>query len=98
MAALTYRPSDGGSVSVRVHRVGDRDDRDYSGFPPAPIRLGWYTRGDLAAELRLTEPRASTPGSTLSLRIDNVTNERYQTVHGFDVAGRTVLGGLRIDF
>ena len=95
---LSYRPSDRGSLSARVQRVGDRDDRNYSGFPPAPVRLGWYTRADLAGELRVTSPRAGTPGATLSLRVDNVTNESYQTVYGFSAAGRSLLGGLRLEF
>jgi vitamin B12 transporter len=97
-AALTYRPSDRGSLSARVQRLGDRDDRDYSGFPPVPIRLGWYTRADLAGEVRVVNPRAGTPGATLSLRVDNLTNAKYQTVYGFAAAGRAVLGGLRLDF
>ncbi|MDQ3998471.1 MAG: TonB-dependent receptor [Gemmatimonadota bacterium] len=96
-AALTY--DDGRrSLSLRVHRVGDRDDRDYSGFLPVPVRLDWYTRVDVAGELRLTEPRAGTPGATLSLRVDNVEDRAYQTVYGFAAPGRAILGGLRLEF
>jgi vitamin B12 transporter len=97
-AALTYQPNDRGSLSARVHRVGDRDDRNYAGFPPAPVRLGWYTRVDLGGELRVTEARPGTPGARLSLRVDNVANQAYQTVHGFAAPGRAVLGGLRLAF
>jgi vitamin B12 transporter len=97
-AGVTYRRSDGGSVALSVHRVGDRDDRSYSGFPPAPVRLGWYTRVDVGGELRLTEPRSRTPGTTLSVRIDNLENRAYQSVYGFAAPGRALLGGLRVDF
>jgi vitamin B12 transporter len=97
-AALTYHGSERASLSLRIHRVGDRDDRNYSGFPPEPVRHDWYTRADVAAELRMTEPRAGTPGATLSLRVDNVENRAYQTVYGFAAAGRAILGGLRLDF
>ena len=96
--ALTYQPNDRGSLSARIHRVGDRDDRNYAGFPPVPVRHTWYTRLDLAGELRLTQPRAGTPGATLSLRVDNATNEAYQTVYGFAAPGRAVLGGIRVEF
>jgi vitamin B12 transporter len=96
--ALTYQGSDRGSVSLRVHRVGDRVDRNYSGFAPVPVRLGWYTRVDLGGEARVTEPRAGTPGTTISLRVDNLENRAYQTVYGFTTPGRAILGGLRVDF
>jgi vitamin B12 transporter len=96
--ALTYHPNDRGSLSARVYRVGDRDDRSYAGFPPVPVRLAWYTRVDLAGELRLTSPRGGTPGATLSLRVDNLTDETYQTVYGFPASGRAVLGGIRLEF
>jgi vitamin B12 transporter len=97
-AALTYQRNDRGSIHLRVHRVGDRDDRNYSAFPPVPVRHGWYSRVDVGGELRVTEPRAPTPGATLSLRVDNVENRAYQTVYGFAAPGRAILGGVRIDF
>jgi vitamin B12 transporter len=97
-AAVTYQRSDRGSLSARIHRVGDRDDRNYSGFPPVPVRHGWYTRLDVGGEVRLTPPRAGTPGATLSLRVDNVENRAYQTVYGFAAPGRAILGGLRLEF
>ncbi|MDQ3950194.1 MAG: TonB-dependent receptor [Gemmatimonadota bacterium] len=97
-AALTYARSSRGSISLGVHRVGDRDDRDYSGFPAAPVRLPWYTRVDVGGEVRVTEPRAGTPGATVSLRVDNVENRAYQTVYGFAAPGRAILGGFRLDF
>jgi vitamin B12 transporter len=96
--ALTYQHFDRGSVSVRVHRVGDRDDRDYSGFPPVPVRHTWYTRADVSGELRMAEPRPGAPGAALSLRVDNLENRAYQTVYGFAAPGRAILGGLRLDF
>ncbi|MFN2567174.1 MAG: TonB-dependent receptor plug domain-containing protein [Gemmatimonadaceae bacterium] len=97
-AALTYRPAERASVNVRVHRVGDRDDRDYASFAPQPVRLGWYTRFDVGGQLRLTDPRAGMPGASLSLRIENAENRAYQTVYGFDSPGRAILGGVRVDF
>jgi vitamin B12 transporter len=97
-AAVTYQPSGRGSLGLRIHRVGDRDDRNYSGFPIVPVRHGWYTRADVAGELRVTEPGAGTPGAALSLRIDNVENRAYQTVYGFAAPGRAILGGLRLSF
>jgi vitamin B12 transporter len=97
-AALSYEREGRGSVSLRLHRVGDRDDRSYAGLPPAPVRLDWYTRVDVSGEVRVTEPRAGTPGATLSLRVDNVENRAYQTVYGFAAPGRAILGGLRVEF
>jgi vitamin B12 transporter len=97
-AALTYQRADRASVNLRVLRVGDRDDRDYSGFPPTPVRLGWYTRIDVGAELRVTQPRSGTPGAALSLRVENLENRAYQTVYGFAAPGRAILGGVRLDF
>jgi vitamin B12 transporter len=95
--ALTYQRADRGSIHLRVQRVGDRDDRDYSGAP-APARLGWYTRIDLGGELRVSQPRAGIPGAALSLRVENLANKAYQTVYGFAAPGRSILGGVRLDF
>ena len=97
-ASLSYRRRERGSISVHVHRVGDRDDRSYAGFPPTPVRLDWYTRLDLGGELRLTAPGAGAPGSAVSLRVENLENRAYQTVYGFDAPGRSIRGGLRLDF
>jgi vitamin B12 transporter len=97
-AALTYQPGDRGSISLGVHRVGDRDDRNYSGLPATAVRLDWYTRADLSGELRVTEPHAGTPGATLSFRVDNLENRAYQTVYGFAAPGRAIIGGVRVDF
>jgi vitamin B12 transporter len=97
-AGFTFQRADLGSLSLRLHRVGDRDDRNYDGFPPVPVRHGWYTRADFGGELRITQPRAGAPGATLSLRVDNLENRAYQTVYGFAAPGRAILGGLRLDF
>jgi vitamin B12 transporter len=97
-AALTYQRADRASINLRVQRVGDRDDRDYSSFSPTPVRLGWYTRIDLGGELRVTHPRAGTPGATLSLRLENLEDRAYQTVYGFAAPGRSILGGVRLEF
>jgi vitamin B12 transporter len=95
---VSYQPTDRGSVSLSISRLGDRDDRDYAGFPTVPVRTPWYTRVDAGGEVRLTEPRASTPGATLSLRVENVTNAAYQTIYGFDAPGRAFLAGVRVEF
>jgi vitamin B12 transporter len=97
-AAATYHARGRGSITLGVHRVGDRDDRSYSGLLPAPVRLAWYTRVDVGGELRLADTRGGVPGATLTLRVDNVENRAYQAVYGFAAPGRAVLGGARVEF
>lgn len=94
-AAVTWRPPTGGSARVSVRRVGERDDLLFSGFAGERITLDAYTRVDVALRHPIRLPGSGSDAVvTPTIRVDNVFDEDYREVAGFDTRGRTVLAGL----
>jgi vitamin B12 transporter len=87
-----------GAVSGSIRRVGDRFDRDFTGWPAAPVTLRRYTLVGAAAEFTLLEAQASRPGFDLQIRGENLLDEAYQEVFGFRTPGRVILVGGRLTF
>jgi vitamin B12 transporter len=85
-----------GSLDLRVSYVGPRADRDFRPYPALPVTLPPYT----LVELGGSYPIATGPGgrgTTLTLRVQNLTDARYQSVFNFRAPGRMILVGLRLD-
>ncbi|MDQ2666468.1 MAG: TonB-dependent receptor [Gemmatimonadota bacterium] len=102
-----------GSIDLRVHRVGTRDDSYYAGESVQRVTLAPYTRSDLSAQLRLVENAQGSVAATL--RAENVFDALYTDVSGFNydfartddasiaatgyrAPGRRILAGLRFMF
>jgi vitamin B12 transporter len=83
-----------GSLSARASRIGERSDRDFSGFPATPVTMPAYTLVDLGAVLSPGFIRER--GVGLQLRIENATNARIEQVAGFATPGRTLYAGLKL--
>jgi vitamin B12 transporter len=80
-------------VGTAVRYVGKRPDLDFAQFPSPRVTLPAYTKVDLSAEYPLTGTgRAEL---TISARMENVFNRRYEDVLNFATPGRTVLIGAR---
>ena len=92
-ANLTWRaPGDRGSVTLSVRYNGDQTDQDFSAFPARTLTLKAFTLVNLAGALRIND-RLELYG-----RIENLANDRYQEVYGFQTPGRAAYGGLRLRF
>jgi vitamin B12 transporter len=90
---VSYARSRGASVGTAVRYVGKRPDLDFAQFPSPRVTLPAYTKVDLSAEYPLTGTgRAEL---TISARMENVFNRRYEDVLNFATPGRTVLIGAR---
>ena len=83
-----------GSLDLRLTYVGRRADRDFRSYPAVAVTVPAYLRADLGGTLPVRGPAAG-DGLTLTLRVENVTGTRYQSVFNFLAPGRTVLLGLR---
>ncbi len=97
-ASATYRGWERGVLSLVVHHVGNRDDRDFSPVfpdPPTPVVLPAYTTVDLAAQIELL-PQRTDLGLTWTLRVENVFDQEYAEVFGFPARGRTIFVGGRV--
>jgi vitamin B12 transporter len=86
----------GGAVGMTVHYLGDRDDRDFSTFPATPVGLPRVTTADFWANLNVFGPAGSRPALQATLRIENISDEQYETVTGFPARGRGILVGGRL--
>jgi vitamin B12 transporter len=76
--------------------AGSRDDRDFSQFPAEPVELGAYALVGAGAEIRILAPGGGRPETLLTLRAENLLDEGYQEVFGFDGPGRAFYLGLRV--
>jgi vitamin B12 transporter len=84
--ALTYTGIPKLEVEGRVIFVGERLD---SAFAPGVFNAG-YMRADLRANYRLND------NLQVFMRLENLTNERYEEVLNYGTAGRSLYGGVKV--
>lgn len=109
LAALAYRPrhvtnlnvnysfaGDRANLNLNVRGVADRRpsefDADPDSFDPITRDLEAYTVVNLGGSYDLTE------NLQVYGRIENLTDEQYQTTYGYGTADRSVYVGLRVGF
>lgn len=93
---VAARPATAVSVSASLEHVGDRDDRDFSTFPAAPVTLDAYTL--IGAAVSWTVAPASPTPLELTLRGENLMDEAYEGAFGFRAPGRALTLGVRASF
>ena len=86
LLGLSALLSDRVSADVTLNFVGDRLD----GFPQATVKD--YTLINASVSYALTDQ------SSIYLRVENLTDEEYQTAAGFGTSDRAVFVGLRAAF
>ena len=95
--AATRTFGGGSHIGVVLSRIGQRDDRDFSQYPAAPVTLPAYQKVDLSASLPLTAKAATQVTQvTLIARADNLLGANYQEIALFRAPGRTVFVGVRL--
>ncbi len=95
--AVTYRIPRG-AISGDLRWTGSRSDRDFSAWPASPVELSAYSLLGMGVELSLFRPKGGRPGLDLTLRGENLLDERYEGVFGFRGPGRAFLVGARMNF
>jgi vitamin B12 transporter len=103
--ALVRRPSHSGSVVLSYGRpssasfgasisfVGKRPDIDFAQFPSPRVTLPAYAKLDFSTELPLTG--AGRGNLTVSARLENALDKKYEDVLHYSAPGRTILIGAR---
>lgn len=81
-----------GTASLQVDWQDDRPDQDFSTFPATEVRLDAYVLGSISLAWRLS------PVFTVYGRLENLTDESYEDVYGYNTAGRAGYAGLRAGF
>jgi len=94
-ASAFYPVSSRVGLDVSLRRVGEREDRDFSSFPAAPVTLPAYTVLDLSASFDIAG-RGGGPGFTLTVRAENLLDSAYEEVWGFAAPGRGLYVGGRV--
>ncbi|MDT8367748.1 MAG: TonB-dependent receptor [Longimicrobiales bacterium] len=90
------RPRHDLGLSLAVEHVGEREDRDFSTFPASPVTLEAYTLVDAA--LTWSAPVRLGPDIGVTLRGENLFDDRYEGAFGFEAPGRTLLIDVRVGF
>jgi vitamin B12 transporter len=92
-ANLTWHaPNERGSATLTVRYNGDMTDSDFSAFPARRVTLKSYTLVNLATAWSVTEH------IEVFGRIENLADEDYQEVYGFNTPGRGAYAGVRARF
>lgn len=81
-----------GEVTLAVNYNGKQDDLDFATFPASRVVLGDYTLVTLSARYYLMD------GLEVFGRIENLLDQNYQSVLGFNTPGIGAYAGLRVRF
>jgi vitamin B12 transporter len=90
---LFYQGAGPLTASVRLMLVGQRPDRDFRSFPFTPVIVPGYQRTDVSA--RYAIDGGPLRRTALTLRIENLTDSRYQEVFNFLAPRRTIAVGIQ---
>ena len=93
-ASLFYARSAEWSVGASANYVGKRPDMDFSQFPSPTVTLASYVKLGLSGSMRVFQTAATTV--SLTGRVDNLLNRRYQDVFNFPAPGRAILIGAKL--
>jgi outer membrane cobalamin receptor len=88
-------------VTARATYVGKRADHLFHGAPTydtEAVTLDPYTKLDLSLALPLRSVWSGLTPVAATIRADNVTGTRYQSVAGYATPGRMILAGVRASF
>jgi vitamin B12 transporter len=89
-AQATWNYSRKGQVTLGMNYASSRADIDPVTF--ATTRLDGYVVVNLATSYKLTDY------ATITMRIDNLLNEHYQEVDGYQEPSLSIFGGLKLTF
>ena len=79
---------------IDLHHVGERADLDWSSWPAQRVDNPSYTKVDAALGYKLIE----TERRTLEVfgRVENLFDQDYEEVYGFEAPGFAAFGGIRM--
>ncbi|MCB0339850.1 MAG: TonB-dependent receptor, partial [Bdellovibrionales bacterium] len=91
-AGLSFSPNEKTSLGLDILFIGDRDDNDFSSFPATRVKLDSYTVVNLAGAYRVNQYLE------LFARVNNLFDEEYEEVLGFNSVPVAAYGGFRYFF
>ena len=91
-ANITWRPIDSLSLTATLDHTGEQLDSDFATFPATTVELEAFTLIGANISYDINDI------ITLSVRGENLFDEDYQEVVGFNAPGRQIFGGIRAKF
>lgn len=80
------------NINLGIDYTGEQNDSDFSTFPATPVTLDDYVLVNLTTEYALTR------SFTLFGRVENLLDDDYRDVFGFDTPGIAGYAGVRVKF
>lgn len=89
---ISWYPTERYIIRMDLTYIGERKDIDYTRFPYEQITLDGYTKVDLSIHYKIN------PSFEIFGRIENLLDEEYEEVYGYQSARLSGYGGLKVEF
>lgn len=89
---ISWYPTERFTARLDLINVGERKDINYSVFPYEQITLSAYTKVDISLHYKIH------PSCGLFGRIENLLDEKYEEVYGFNSPRLSGYGGMKVEF
>jgi vitamin B12 transporter len=96
-ATLTWSRRREGSLALLASYVGERPDLDFTEFPARRVTLPSYVKLDVAGSRALMRSASGRSAFSVTFRVDNVLDRKYEDVFRFSAPRRTYLVGARVE-
>ncbi|HZK78563.1 MAG TPA: hypothetical protein VFC35_06630, partial [Gemmatimonadaceae bacterium] len=93
---LTYSAPTAGSLSVMASYIGKRPDLDFTQFPSPVVTLPSYVKLDVAASRVIFHTGSGKGSISVTGRVDNVLDKKYEDVLNFASPRRSFMVGARL--
>ena len=80
-----------GNLNAALNYVDEQIDSDFSTFPAGEVKLDDYYLVNISGSYNITE------NFNLYARVNNLLDESYQDVYGFETLGQTVYAGIKVN-
>ncbi len=80
-----------GNLHAAFNYVGEQIDSDFSSFPAREVKLDDYYLLNVSGSYNITD------NFNLYARLNNLLDETYQDVYGYETLGQTIYAGLKVD-
>ena len=71
--------------------MDDQIDSDFSSFPAGEVKLDDYYLVNISGSYNITE------NFNLYARVNNLLDDSYQDVYGFETLGQTIYAGIKVN-
>ena len=79
------------NLNFSLNYVDEQIDSDFSTFPAGEVRLDDYFLVNISGSYDITE------NFNLYARINNLLDDSYQDVYGFETLGQTIYAGIKVN-